>query len=66
MPHSDFILLIYIGSHDLLQGFHVYYQYQHIFAVESHIYFSLPLKGVVVEKVDLAFYSGSFIKRPDF
>ena len=24
MPHSDFILLIYTGSHDLLNGFHVY------------------------------------------
>ena len=25
MPHSDSILLIYMGSHDLLHGFHVYY-----------------------------------------
>ena len=25
MPHSDFILLIYMGSHDLLHGFQVYY-----------------------------------------
>ena len=24
MPHLDFILLIYMGSHDLLHGFHVY------------------------------------------
>ena len=25
MPLLDFILLIYIGSHDLLHGFHVYF-----------------------------------------
>ena len=25
MPHLDFILLIYMGSHDLLHGFHVYF-----------------------------------------
>ena len=24
MPHSDFRLLIYMGSHDLLHGFHVF------------------------------------------
>ena len=24
MPHLDFILVIYMGSHDLLHGFHVY------------------------------------------
>ena len=25
MPHLDFILLIYMGSHDLLHGFHVFF-----------------------------------------
>ena len=27
MPHTDFILLIYMGPHDLLHGFHVYFSF---------------------------------------
>ena len=30
MPHLDFILLIYMGSHDLLHGFHVYLLFSEI------------------------------------
>ena len=29
MPHPDFILLIYTGSHDLLHGFHVFKGTEH-------------------------------------
>ena len=29
MPHPDFILLIYTGSHNLLHGFHVYFLLDH-------------------------------------